>query len=129
MLGNITLTDDICVQRIISYTESALSSTFRDGVRARDGKCVLTGVVNQGASLDDWTGFEAAYIFPIEKETLWNEYNFSRWIPNTTGCHSAAINSIQNGMLMTRTMHSVFDNYLVSVNPDVSDFTKFLASY
>ncbi|KAJ5576592.1 hypothetical protein N7535_003518 [Penicillium sp. DV-2018c] len=116
--GTIKLTGDVCVRRIISHRESARENSFRDGVRARDGRCVLTGVVNHGASLDDWTGFEAAHIFPMEKETLWNQHNFSRWITNTTGCHSAAINSVQNGILISGTIHSAFDNYLVSVNPD-----------
>lgn len=30
------------------------------------------------------------------------------------------INSIQNGLLMSRTLHTRFDQYLFSVNPDVS---------
>lgn len=86
----------------------------------RDGKCVLTGVVNIAASWDRWTGFEAAHIFPLEKEALWNQYNFGHWITNTTGRHSATINLVQNGMLMAATLLTAFDSFLVSVNPDVS---------
>jgi len=29
------------------------------------------------------------------------------------------INSLQNGMLIQRDIHSAFDQYLISVNPDV----------
>lgn len=116
----------MCVLRIFSRGRE---DSFRDGLRARDGKCVLTGVVNLAAIHDVWHGFEAAHVFPIDKETLWDEYNFSCWITNTTGCRSAAIDSIQNGMLICPNLHCAFDSYLVSVNPDVSDLTKFLASY
>jgi HNH endonuclease len=29
------------------------------------------------------------------------------------------INSVQNGLLLTNTIHSLFDNYSFSINPDV----------
>lgn len=108
------------MRRIFSHSQSGREDAFRQDVRARDGKCVLTGVVNVAASWNGWTGFEAAHVFPLEKETLWNQYNFSRWITNTTGRHSATINSVQNGMLMASTLHTAFDSFLVAVNPDVS---------
>jgi hypothetical protein len=36
------------------------------------------------------------------------------------GSGSSSINSIQNGLLMSETVHSRFDQYLFSINPDVS---------
>jgi hypothetical protein len=86
-------------------------------------------VINPAASWGDWSGYEAAHIFPMEKETLWNQHNFGRWITNTMGRHSATINSVQNGILVGAHMHGPFDNFLVSVNPDVSNFANTLASY
>ncbi|OQD87448.1 hypothetical protein PENSOL_c077G06768 [Penicillium solitum] len=96
---NIELTDDMCVRRVISHSNS-----------------------DEGAPSEknwgDWSGYEAAHIFPMEKETLWNQHNLIRWITNTTGRHNATINSVQNGMLVGAQMHGPFDNFLVSVNPD-----------
>ncbi|KAJ5876548.1 hypothetical protein N7455_000013 [Penicillium solitum] len=91
--GNIKLTDDMCMRRVISHSNSDRGSSFREEVRARDRKCVLTGVINPAAGWGDWSGYEAAHIFPMEKETLWNQHNLSRWITNTTGRHNATINS------------------------------------
>lgn len=121
--GDIRLTNELCVRRIISHAENSREHSFINGVRARDGKCVFTGVVNLAAMSNRWVGFRAAHIFPLEKERLWREGAFARWITNTTrGRHRAAINSTQNGMLINAGTHEEFDSYLVSVNPDVSDF-------
>jgi hypothetical protein len=73
--------------------------------------------------LDDWTGYEAAHIFPLKKEDIWNEGNFSHWTTKATTGYSPPINSIQNGILLTGLMHDAFVKYLVSVSPHVSDFT------
>ncbi|KAJ5472884.1 hypothetical protein N7530_006885 [Penicillium desertorum] len=97
------ITDDVCMLRLVNQGESAQEDSFRDGVRARDGS---------------WCGFEAAHIFPMEQEELWNKNNYSQWITNETGCHSATIDSIQNGILLSASMHRLFDVYFVGVNPD-----------
>jgi hypothetical protein len=55
----------------------------------------------------------------MEQEELWNKNNYSQWITNETGCHSATIDSIQNGILLSASMHRLFDVYFVGVNPDV----------
>ncbi|KAJ5890894.1 uncharacterized protein N7473_007122 [Penicillium subrubescens] len=107
--GDIKLTEETCVRRIFSLSRSGRGNdSFRDSVRSRDGKCVLTGVVNTD---DDWAGIEAADIFPVDREGLLPQRNFN---------HS--INSVQNGLLVSATMHQLFDSYLVSVNPDITDF-------
>jgi hypothetical protein len=59
----------------------------------------------------------------MEQEELWNKNNYSQWITNETGCHSATIDFIQNGILLSASMHRLFDVYFVGVNPDgVNDF-------
>ena len=94
-----------------------LVAPFRDAVRERDGRCVITGrraLSVRGA----WTGFEAAHIFPLAYEGHWKDHNYSRWItiqPVTGG----SINSMQNGMLLRSDIHQLFDSYDVSINPDV----------
>lgn len=40
------------------------------------------------------------------------------------GVSEFKINSCQNGLLLRRDLHTMFDNYLISVNPDVSDFAE-----
>jgi hypothetical protein len=106
---------------VISHSVSGREDAFRKGVRERDGKCVISGAINRLAQWDVWAGFEAAHVFPLEYENLWIEYNYGRWITNMDGIMgSSKINSIQNGLLIVGTLHTRFDQYLFSINPDVS---------
>jgi hypothetical protein len=79
-----------------------------------------------GASEGRWGAFQVAHIIPLKEEALFNR-DFSQLI--TTGSHTAPINSVQNGILLGGNIHGDFDNFLVSVNPDVSGCTEPLASY
>jgi hypothetical protein len=91
---------------------------FRDAIRERDRRCVITGEAALGADYDDWAGFEAAHIFPLAYEQHWSESDYSRWItiPATRG---GSINSVQNGLLLRGDIHTLFDSYHFSINPDV----------
>jgi HNH endonuclease len=94
---------------------------FRDAVRLRDQRCVITGEEVVTAHLDNWLGFEAAHIFPPAYERHWTDYNYGRWIsiiPDTGGC----INSVQNGLLLRSDIHQLFDSYDFSINPDVCTY-------
>ncbi|TGZ81029.1 hypothetical protein EX30DRAFT_294648, partial [Ascodesmis nigricans] len=117
--SHIEVSNEPWVHRLISHSVSGREDSFRHGIRARDGRCVMSGVVNIRAQYDIWSGFEATHIFPLEKESLWNQYNYGRWIRDVTP-GVAKINSRQNGFLLRGDIHTDFDNYLVSVNPDVS---------
>ncbi|KAF8423203.1 hypothetical protein BGX38DRAFT_1171298, partial [Terfezia claveryi] len=47
---------------------------FMTGIRARDGRCVISGVMNPRLRVarGEWAGFEAAHIFPLEtKNPVW----------------------------------------------------------
>ncbi|KAK9315525.1 HNH endonuclease-domain-containing protein [Lipomyces starkeyi] len=114
----ITITDELCITRILSKTKTGRDETFRRRVRERDGKCVITGVVNTGVRVDDWTGFEAAHIFPLSSEDYWWQSGFSRWITNRKDERDTGINSCQNGLLMQSSIHQKFDGFHFSVNPD-----------
>ncbi|KAF8416258.1 HNH endonuclease-domain-containing protein [Tirmania nivea] len=103
--------------RTISVASDTGVAEFRDAVRQRDRRCVITGerVVSARGS---WAGFEAAHIFPSAYEDYWKEHNFGHWIsihPSTGG----SINSVQNGLLLTADLHILFDSYDVSINPDI----------
>jgi len=107
---------------LISHNDiSGRNDKFRNGVRARDGKCVISGRPNILSRWNSWFGFQAAHIFPLEHESLWIQFNYGRWITNMDDEErDSKINSVQNGLLMGPTLHAVFDQYLFSINPDVS---------
>jgi len=116
----VVVTDEIYLTRAMSITTGTRVKSFRDAVRARDGRCVVTKVVNPLAP-NFWLSFEAAHIFPFAHEVYWNAQNYGRWItlvPERGG----AINSVQNGLLLSSNLHGLFDNYFFSINPDVSWF-------
>ncbi|KAF8454727.1 hypothetical protein BGX38DRAFT_251374 [Terfezia claveryi] len=126
--GTIQLNNEPLVSRIISFNMSGRDNAFRDGIRNRDGKCVISGVVNELAPYF-WASFEAAHIFPLEAVKFWIEWGYGRWVTNMDDANGVSkINSCQNGFLLEAGIHQLFDQYLVSVNPDdgykVVMFTK-----
>lgn len=106
-------------------TETPLTA-FRDDVRDRDRRCVITGEPALLADAGSWTGFHVARIFPLAYEALWNDNNYGDWITIPPAVESVgSIDSIQNGMLLTASIHARFDQYYFSINPDVC-LTNFL---
>jgi hypothetical protein len=111
---------------LISHATSGREDAFRNRVRARDKKCVISGKDNDGAPWDVWAGFEAAHVFPLQYESLWTQYDYGQWITNMES-GSSRINSVQNGLLMSENLHTQFDQYLFSINPDVRNLELVLA--
>lgn len=76
-------------------------------------------------------GFEAVHILPLEKGSLWVENNYGRWITNMDNVNGVSkINSLQNGFLLHLNVHQLFDQYLISVNLDVSiSSTEYILIY
>lgn len=74
---------------------------------------------NPRAIHNTWTGFEAAHIFPLAYEQHWNENDYSSWITIDLPLRGK-INSVQNGILLRSQLHKEFDQYMFSINPDVS---------
>ena len=104
--------------RTISVASGTRVGEFREAVRQRDRRCIITGRPALSADYDIWTGFEAAHIFPLAYQGHWDQYDYGRWItmqPNTGG----SINSVQNGLLLANDIHALFGNYEISINPDV----------
>ncbi|KAK9239235.1 hypothetical protein V1525DRAFT_339906, partial [Lipomyces kononenkoae] len=114
----ISVTDEPCIIRILSRTITGRDDAFRNLVRERDGKCVITGLVNNQAYRDRWTGFEATRIFPLSSEEYFVQNGFIRWITNRMDEHDTGINSCQNGLLMQSSIHALFDDFGFAVNPD-----------
>lgn len=115
----ISLNDERVVTRMISLSTGTRLHEFREQVRQRDRRCVVSKVENPLAEFDIWPAFEAAHIFPLSHEHYWKEQNYGRWItlPPSTG---DTINSVQNGLLLQSTLHHLFDTLFFSINPDVS---------
>ena len=118
-IGSVTVSDEPWLVRTISVASGTCVAAFRDAVRERDRRCVVTGKPALRADHGMWTGFEAAHIFPLEFEGHWNTENYGRWITIPPATESAdSINSVQNGMLLSARIHSLFDSYEISINPD-----------
>ena len=110
--------------RTISLDTGTCIQAFRNAVRFRDRRCIITGQEAR-ASNDVWRGLEAAHIFPLAYEQHWTDNNYCRWvsiIPDIGG----PINSVQNGLLLRSDVHQLFDFYDFSVNLDVSLSYTFL---
>ncbi|KAK9349706.1 HNH endonuclease-domain-containing protein [Lipomyces doorenjongii] len=116
--GVISITDESCITRVLSRTVSGRDEKFRKQVRERDGRCVITGVVNSDADIGHWRGWEAAHIFPVSKEGDFRNQGLSRWITNREEEGATGINSCQNGLLMRSHIHQHFDGFDFCINPD-----------
>jgi HNH endonuclease len=115
------VSDEPWFVRLISHAITGREDAFRDGVRARDGKCVISGERNGMAEYDNWDGYLAVHVFPLHLENLWVQFGYGRWITNMdAGTGTSNIDSVQNGLLMSANMHSRLDQYLIGINPDVS---------
>ncbi|MCJ1243591.1 hypothetical protein MMC30_000788 [Trapelia coarctata] len=115
--GAVTINNEPWLVRTVSMASGTRVAPFRDAIRERDRRCVVTGEVALNAEDDDWTTFEAAHIFPLAYQQHWMDNGYDRWI-TVQATHGGPINSVQNGMLLTRDIHSLFDNYLFSIDPD-----------
>jgi len=117
-IGSITINDEPWLVRTVSLCTGSRVAGFRDAIRQRDGRCVITGEEALGVGESRWFGFEASHVFPLAYEGHWVEHNYDRWItiPSANG---RSINSVQNGMLLDATIHSLFENYAIAINPDV----------
>jgi HNH endonuclease len=81
---------------------------------------VISGEEAEGANYNNWTGFEAAHIFPLAYERHWLDHDYERWITiRPDKDKGGTINSVQNGLLLKSDKHQLFDGYNFSINPDV----------
>ncbi|ELR08811.1 hypothetical protein VC83_00753 [Pseudogymnoascus destructans] len=92
------------------------TKTFRNRVRERDGRCVVTGE----KPLDDvdFVRLEAAHIFPLAHLDMWKAQLWQRQITDDRYVGESGINSVQNGILLRSDVHQLFDTYRLAINPD-----------
>jgi len=123
LLGSIQVSKEPWVHCLITHSNTGREERFRNEVRHRDRKCVITGVSIPEAHIQahNWDISDAAHIPPLWHESHWIQHNCEQWITDmddATG--SSKINSSQNGFLLRIEVHRMFDQHPISVNPDDS---------
>ena len=102
---------------------------FSNAVRSRDDHCIISGSeVERVNDISYYDGFNAVHVFPLAYESQWRSQKLDRWItaePERGG----AINSVQNGLLLSLGISQLFETYSLSINPDVCIFILFIASF
>lgn len=75
--------------------------------------------LDESIEAEDWVSYEVAHIIPPACGSIWNWRCYGRFI---TDMHdsplSERIHSVQNGFLLRSYVYQIFDQYLISVNPD-----------
>ncbi|KAI0248181.1 hypothetical protein BJV78DRAFT_1238640 [Lactifluus subvellereus] len=114
---SVYLTTDVPRPRAysVNYTYTPDDTNFVQRVRDRDQRCCITG---QLVTSGDYTGFEAAHIFPLSETDTWNCLDYKRFIEDDQILAGYEMNSVQQGFLCSSTEHQMFDDYTIGVNPD-----------
>ncbi|OAF55147.1 hypothetical protein VC83_08423 [Pseudogymnoascus destructans] len=87
---------------------------FRDQIRNRDGRCVITGRADP-----DFTALEAAHIFPLAHLELWVSGKWKQQLTDDNiDISESGIKSVQNGLLLDSSAHHFFNKYAIAIDPD-----------
>lgn len=107
--------------RALSGTTGTRLQSFKQQVRDRDGRCVVSKVRSLRPQYDHWIGFEAAHIVPLAYASEWQSRGFSNLVslPPPHPRQGDTINSVQNGLLMQSSFRQLFDGYDFSILPEV----------
>lgn len=85
---------------------------------------MISGEIPAEVANGDYMGFEAAHIFPQARLQEWTENGFQNLVTDASDARlisASKIHSPQNGILLSALVHQLFDNYRLSVDPDVSN--------
>lgn len=91
--------------RVPSFSKNPKDIQFRDEVRQRDGRCVITGVESSKDESGHWDGLAAAHIVPLPLGQVLKKMGFDD------------VNSPQNGLLLSSHTRRLWDSYSLAVNP------------
>ncbi|KAL7620654.1 hypothetical protein AAE478_009649 [Parahypoxylon ruwenzoriense] len=118
--GTVDINDRQVVARTRSYSTGTRLESFRNQVRERDGRCVVSKLESDGPIYGDWLGFEAAHIVPLACEQIWRGQGFGNLItiPPPPPRQQDTVNSVQNGLLLRAHLHQLFDSFYFSINPN-----------
>ncbi|PKS12583.1 hypothetical protein jhhlp_000791 [Lomentospora prolificans] len=115
--SEIQVNSELFLHRTISLGSGNQAYSFRDTVRQRDRRCVITKIENPDAEFGEWWGYKAAHVFPLAHESYCIAHNFDRWITIRPAI-GGSINSVQNGILLMAHLHDRFNSYAFSIDPD-----------
>lgn len=92
---------------------------FRDALRHRDTRCVITGL-----AAPEFVTLEATHIVPAtyyyyHQSQPWNQNRCDR---DDRGGADQIVFSPQNGLLLTSTVHALFDRYFFAIQPNVCHY-------
>ncbi|PUU72139.1 hypothetical protein B9Z19DRAFT_1098009, partial [Tuber borchii] len=116
--GSITVSDETWLVRAAPVSTLPYPEEFRHAIHEWDRGCVMTGRGACGVAVGFFLGLETAYVFPKAYEHHWIKHNYGDWITLQPESRRS-INSVQNGLLLWRDLRIHFENYMVSINPDV----------
>ena len=88
-IGPVTVNNEPWLVRTTSMANGTRVAAFRDPVRERDRRCVVTGKPALEVDRGSWWGFKAAHIFPLAFEGHWIAEDFGRWITVPPATESA----------------------------------------
>ncbi|KDQ12261.1 hypothetical protein BOTBODRAFT_146746 [Botryobasidium botryosum FD-172 SS1] len=114
---DVALTDEQYRKRTRSKNSSSITPrvSFKTRIRERDKRCVVSGEPVRRGRYD---AFIATHIFPVAHQISWMELEFASQIQDH---HPSAgenrINSIQNGMLLSSDIASLWSSYLCAIHP------------
>ena len=75
--------------------------------------------MNLRADSENWSSFEAAHIFPLDRKSYWIHEDYGQWITDMDGTSgNSRIHSLQNGFSLRSHIHNDFDQYLLSVKAE-----------
>ncbi|KAG0639916.1 hypothetical protein HOY80DRAFT_1015685 [Tuber brumale] len=106
--ASIKVNDEPWIQRLVSHKISTQPESFHHEIRNRDRKCVISGISVPEIHIQaqNWIPFVATHIFPSEHESI------------DDASRSSGVNSPQNGFLLETTIEQLFNQYLITINPD-----------
>ncbi|RFU25229.1 hypothetical protein B7463_g11120, partial [Scytalidium lignicola] len=103
-----------------STKRDRLQTRFREGIRNRDQTCVITG--DRFGSYDNpFSGLAACHIYPAARLQEWQQNGYRSWITDTTSSAQigySKLYSLQNGVLLSSSIHDDFDNFIIGIDPD-----------
>ncbi|PUU73718.1 hypothetical protein B9Z19DRAFT_1134579 [Tuber borchii] len=111
--GNIIrITDPIITSTPTAQNHFNRSGRFRNDVRTRDGRCVVSGCVVPRTM--EYDGYEAAHIYPIAYHHNWaNDSHQFKLLPE-----GESIDSMRNGIFLREDIHTLFDRFIFSIDVD-----------
>ncbi|KAG0133380.1 hypothetical protein HOY82DRAFT_463533, partial [Tuber indicum] len=133
-IGSVTVANEVPPLCTLSLRSGTRGESFFTPVRNSNSHWVMTGrspVIN-GVTYSE--PFEAAQVFPLAYGEHRGHRDVGYWITvSPTSASYGIINSAQNGILLTRDTHALFDCYQISINPDdhhnIVCFTPIASSY